>query len=611
MRMNLKKMISATYKKAAIGISILMFATSAGYTFNPVEVKADDEKPAMNVEYHSKQDIVDYYNKHPFDGDMDTKYKEEPDVFAPYNLGSLTQKTIDNAQNMVNVVRYVAGLSGMTVEDASLSKSAQAAALANAANGELSHYPRRPRDMSDNMYNLAQEGASSSNIAMTSGRMTLPMSIRMYLSDADSGNRSRVGHRRWILYPTLYKIGFGHVEGYTATRVIGGERNYSAKEYGVAWPAQNTPVELLSYSGNSSVNLYPWSISFGQAPGSDINVTLINNQTGYSWHFGNDYADGEFYVNNGGYGQRGCVIFYPEYLHMSKGDSYTVQINNIGISGYQDTLVSLMEKYNVVTSSGLNASNVASKLADASGDTLSNYIIDILYKLPSKGWDALLDGKFFDGIQSVVEKTHDALLHFNYFLGLNISDTPWYIIKSNFTDKPDKWLLFVILALLIPVLSYLTQMINIKLMPQATNGNDQMASQMKMMNLMMPLMSLFFCFTVPVGLGIYWICSALVRGIQQFFVNRHIENLDLEAVMAKNEEKAKNKRKKMGLSEDYIKKAAQIKTKSIDSKANVSASADTEEKLAKAAEYKANAKAGSLASKANMVKEFNERNSRK
>ena len=306
-------------------------------------------------------------------------------------------------------------------------------------------------------------------------------------------------------------------------------------------------------------------------------------------------------------------VFYniPAYLSGVKG-SFTGLVDSIQqTSGYQDTLVSLMEKYNVVTSSGLNASNAASKLADASGDTLSNYIIDILYKLPSKGWDALLDGKFFDGIQSVVEKTHDALLHFNYFLGLNISDTPWYIIKSNFTDKPDKWLLFVILALLIPVLSYLTQMINIKLMPQATNGNDQMASQMKMMNLMMPLMSLFFCFTVPVGLGIYWICSALVRGIQQFFVNRHIENLDLEAVMAKNEEKAKNKKKKMGLSEDYIKKAAQIKTKSIDNKANVSVSAGTEEKLAKAAEYKANAKAGSLASKANMVKEFNERNSRK
>lgn len=306
-------------------------------------------------------------------------------------------------------------------------------------------------------------------------------------------------------------------------------------------------------------------------------------------------------------------VFYniPAYLSGVKG-SFTGLVDQIkGVDNYSDTLVSLIEKYNVVTSSGLNASNAASKLADASGDTLNNYIIDILYKLPSKGWDALMDGKFFDGIQSAVEKTHDALLHFNYFLGLNISDTPWYIIKSNFTDKPDKWLLFIILALLIPVLSYLTQMINIKLMPQATNGNDQMANQMKMMNLMMPLMSLFICFTVPVGLGIYWICSALVRGIQQFFVNRHIENLDLEAVMAKNEEKAKKKREKMGLSEDYIKKAAQIKTKSIDSKANVSTSAETEEKLAEAAEYKANAKAGSLASKANMVKEFNERNSRK
>lgn len=306
-------------------------------------------------------------------------------------------------------------------------------------------------------------------------------------------------------------------------------------------------------------------------------------------------------------------VFYniPAYLSGVKG-SFTGLVDSIQqTSGYQNTLVSLMEKYNVVTSSGLNASNAASKLADASGDTLNNFIIDILYKLPSKGWDALMDGKFFDGIQSAVEKTHDALLHFNYFLGLNISDTPWYIIKSNFTDKPDKWLLFVILALLIPVLSYLTQMINIKLMPQATNGNDQMASQMKMMNLMMPFMSFVICFTVPVGLGIYLICSALVRGIQQFFVNRHIENLDLEAVMAKNEEKAKKKREKMGLSEDYIKKAAQIKTKSIDNKANVSVSAGTEEKLAKAAEYKANAKAGSLASKANMVKEFNERNSRK
>ena len=83
----------------------------------------------------------------------------------------------------------------------------------------------------------------------------------------------------------------------------------------------------------------------------------------------------------------------PAYLSGVKG-SFTGLVDSIQqTSGYQNTLVSLMEKYNVVTSSGLNASNAASKLADASGDTLSNYIIDILYKLPSKGWDALMDGK--------------------------------------------------------------------------------------------------------------------------------------------------------------------------------------------------------------------------
>ena len=306
-------------------------------------------------------------------------------------------------------------------------------------------------------------------------------------------------------------------------------------------------------------------------------------------------------------------VFYniPAYLSGVKGAFSGLVDQIMATNGYQDTLVSLMEKFNFTTSSGLTASNVADKLSNASGDTLSNYIVDILYKLPSKGWDAIVSSDFFPNLTSAIEDTHKSLQHFNYFLGLNISDTPLVIIKSYFADKPSHWVLFIILAVLIPVLSYLTQVLNIKLMPQAANGNDQMASQMKTMNLLMPLMSFVICFTVPVGLGIYWICSALVRGIQQFFVNKHIENLDLEEVMAKNQEKAKKKREKMGISENYIRDAASIKTKSIDNKANISASSDTEEKLAKAAEYKANAKAGSLASKANMVKEFNERNSRK
>ena len=326
-------------RKTVLALSITA-ATGIFFIGNPIPAMAEDADPAMNVEYRSKQDIVNYYNEHPFVRDMETTYSEEPDVFAPYNLGAVSQKCIDNVTNVVNLARYAAGLSGMVEADSELNKKAQAGALCDAAIGDLTHTPYRPRDMSDELYNLGKEGASSSNIAHASYNLTLPATIRMYLSDSDSGNRKKVGHRRWILYPALYKTGFGQVENYSATHVIGGQRNYSAHEYGVAWPAQNTPVELLSYSGDGrGVSGYPWSVSFGEKPGDNINVTLIDLKTGNSWHFSNTYGDdGEFYVNNSGYGQRGCVIFFPENLSLDRGDQFEVRINNIGIAGYQDSL---------------------------------------------------------------------------------------------------------------------------------------------------------------------------------------------------------------------------------------------------------------------------------
>ena len=137
-----------------------------------------------------------------------------------------------------------------------------------------------------------------------------------------------------------------------------------------------------------------------------------------------------------------------------------------------------------------------------------------------------------------------------------------------------------------------------------------MAQQMKTMNTMMPLVSLFMCFTVPVGLGIYWIMSALVRVVQQFFINKHIENLDLDDIIAKNQEKAKKKREKMGISENQIRDAAKMKTRTIDNKSNMKSFADKELELEKANSIKSNAKSGSMAAKANKDKEFNERNSR-
>lgn len=309
-------------------------------------------------------------------------------------------------------------------------------------------------------------------------------------------------------------------------------------------------------------------------------------------------------------------VFYnvPGYIGSVKNTFDTLATGVIGTEGYQATLENLMTTYKVTTGSGLTYTNVAEKLSGAEGTTLTNYVIDILYKLPSNCWKTL--DTVFPKLASEIDGAWTHIQKFNYFLGMNISDTPWNIMKTHYTGDEKSYLL-VFVALMIPVLAYLTQVLSIKLMPTASNSNakngqqDQMAQQMKTMNTMMPLMSLVICFTVPVGLGIYWIMSAVVRVIQMFFINKKMENLDLNAIIAENEEKAKKKREKEGIPENSIRNAAAIQTKKIEKKTAVNVSSENEDKLKAANEKKANAKAGSMAAKANMVKEFNERNSRK
>lgn len=302
-------------------------------------------------------------------------------------------------------------------------------------------------------------------------------------------------------------------------------------------------------------------------------------------------------------------VFYnvPAYVTSVK-DNFSGLVNGIiSTDGFVDTMTQLVTDNKVTTASSIMASNVADRLGAASGDTLSNYIVDILYKLPSDAWTRLTE--YFPNLGAEIADTLSHVEKFNYFIKLNISDTPWYIIKNGIANHS---FLFVILAFLIPVLSYVTQVVNIKMMPQQSTGNDQMAQQMKTMNTMMPLISLFMCFTVPVGLGIYWIIGAVVRAVQQVLINKHIENLNLDDIIEKNQEKAKKRREKMGIAENQIRNAAAINTRTLENKAKVNVSSEQKElELENANAKKANAKAGSMAARANMVKDYNERNSRK
>ena len=68
-----------------------------------------------------------------------------------------------------------------------------------------------------------------------------------------------------------------------------------------------------------------------------------------------------------------------------------------------------------------------------------------------------------------------------------------------------------------------------------------MQQSMKVMNMWMPLFSAWMCFTLPSGLGLYWVAGSVVRSIQQVAINKHIDNMDIDAEIEKNVEKYEKK----------------------------------------------------------------------
>ena len=238
-------------------------------------------------------------------------------------------------------------------------------------------------------------------------------------------------------------------------------------------------------------------------------------------------------------------------------------------------------------------------------------LIDVLYKFKPADWSSLAEK--FPSMSSLVESTQKGIDKMNYFLGLNIADAPMNIIRQAFSNKQ---ILVLIAAVLIPVLAAVTQWLNAKLMTNmtGTNGADaenSMAASMKTMNTMMPLMSAFFCLTLPVGLGIYWIAGAVVRSVQQVIINRQLDKTDIEELIQKNMEKMNKKREKQGLSPQKMVNNANISTRNIDTPISKNYKKELQEKASQikdgtSTSTKKKAKPGSLAEKAMMVQDYNE-----
>lgn len=194
---------------------------------------------------------------------------------------------------------------------------------------------------------------------------------------------------------------------------------------------------------------------------------------------------------------------------------------------------------------------------------------------------------------------------YNSFLLLDITNSPIQSIKSAW--GAGKYGIIAV-AILVPVLSGLTQWLNLKLstagQSEEARNNPAMKS-MQTMNIFMPLFSVFMVFSLPIAAGIYWIMGAVVRSVQQFFLNKHFDKLDFDAIIEKNKEKAEAKREKReGYTSKMIANNGTMKTR------NFEAAGENKEAIDKANELRKTAKAGSMASKANLVSDYNNRNNR-
>ena len=147
----------------------------------------------------------------------------------------------------------------------------------------------------------------------------------------------------------------------------------------------------------------------------------------------------------------------------------------------------------------------------------------------------------------------DWIIDFN-FLGLDLSRYPseiWGPLNSLLTGQISPLLWTTLPLLLIPALSGLTSWLLGKMTTSSTpqpnaavEGANTAASMSKSMMLMMPIMSILFTFSLPAGVGLYWIVSNVTQMIQQYFTVAYFKKKEENAVVIDTVKKNRKDRKK-------------------------------------------------------------------
>lgn len=123
----------------------------------------------------------------------------------------------------------------------------------------------------------------------------------------------------------------------------------------------------------------------------------------------------------------------------------------------------------------------------------------------------------------------DGLQGFAYFknagecynaLTANITIPDFTLFGLNMGQIPTFKSILVLVPILTFVFYFASMKLNRKFMPQPAMQDAQMGCSNNMMDIMMPLMSVYIAFIVPAAVGIYWIFKSILSTLKQFVMSK-------------------------------------------------------------------------------------------
>lgn len=280
-------------------------------------------------------------------------------------------------------------------------------------------------------------------------------------------------------------------------------------------------------------------------------------------------------------------IYFQNIVDAIGGASAIEAVNNFAHSS--DALV------NVITQSRIKDGIIAT----------TDNIIDFLYHLNPAQWTDFTNN--FSQFADAISNNYQYIEQMNNFLGINLA------------TSPGAYGMLSIKAWIIPVLAGLSQYISTKIISSASGSammndeNNPTASTMKSMNIMMPIISVFFCFSFASGIGIYWIASSVIMGLQQYLLNKHFNKMNVDDLIKENLDKVNAKRAKKGLP-PINEKSSQDNLKRLQERnERVQAALEAKQAVSKkrVSENDSYYVTNSIADRANMVQQYEERKSKK